>query len=145
MAYPNRPSLMGRLFPSEDRPVDQLSFTEDPSSSTLVSAENGPFGSSSSASFRDGSSRRNDLYQACFASFSNIAAEDRRQTDRTVEGDILAPLKSMSAIKPRPLSRALRLCPLLMLFLGRGLCRRGRRIAQHYKEQTPRGSARYQF
>lgn len=101
MAHPNRPSLMSRLFPQEDRPPGRLSSTEDPSSSTLFSAEKAPFGSSSSASFQDESIRRNNLYQACFASFSNTAAEHRVQQDRAVEGDILEPLKSMSAIKSR--------------------------------------------
>ncbi|PON24226.1 hypothetical protein TGAM01_v206914 [Trichoderma gamsii] len=99
MAHPNRPSLMSRLFPRDDRPAGRLSSTEDPSSSTLFSAEKAPFGSSSSASFQDESIRRNNLYQACFASFSSTTAQDRLQQDRAVEGDSLVPLKSTSAIK----------------------------------------------
>lgn len=105
MAHPNRPSLMSRLFPHEDCPAGRLSSTEDTSSSTLFSAEKAPFGSSSSASFQDESMRRNDLYQACFASFGNATAEDRVQQDKVVEGDTLAPLKSISAIKSRQIPR----------------------------------------
>ncbi|UKZ65907.1 uncharacterized protein TrAtP1_007095 [Trichoderma atroviride] len=97
MAHPSRPSLMSRLFPQEDGPAGRLSSTEDPSSSTLFSAEKAPFGSSSSASFQDESIRRNNLYQACFASFSNTAAQDRVQQDRAVEEDILTSLKKAFA------------------------------------------------
>ncbi|KAM0485510.1 hypothetical protein ACHAPX_001497 [Trichoderma viride] len=97
MAHPSRPSLMSRLFPQEDRPAGRLSSTEDPSSSTLFSAEKPPFGSSSSASFQDESIRRNNLYQACFASFSSTTAQDRLQQDRAVEGDTLGPLRKAFA------------------------------------------------
>ncbi|KAK1255503.1 hypothetical protein MKX08_009498 [Trichoderma sp. CBMAI-0020] len=90
----NQPSLMSRLFP-QDHPAG-LS-TEYLSSSTLVSAEKAPFGSSSSASFQDESIRRNNLYRACFASFSNTAAEHRAQQDRAVEEDTLTPLKKAFA------------------------------------------------
>ncbi|KAL9479566.1 hypothetical protein ACSS6W_004352 [Trichoderma asperelloides] len=93
MAHHSKPSLMSRLFPQEDRPTGQLPSTEDSSSSTLFSAEKVPFGSSSSSSFQDETLRRNDLFQACSASFNNATAGDRIQQDKTVEGDFLAPLR----------------------------------------------------
>ncbi|KAL6905166.1 hypothetical protein GGI43DRAFT_302450 [Trichoderma evansii] len=93
MAHHSKPSLMSRLFPQEDCPAGQLS-SEDLSSSTLFSSEKVPFGSSSSSSsIQDEIRRRNDLFQACFASFSNATAGDRVRQDKAVEGDILAPLK----------------------------------------------------
>lgn len=110
MAHHSKPSLMSRLFPQEDRPAGQVS-SEDFSSSTLFSAERALFGSSSLSSFQDEAVRRNDLFQACFASFSNATAGDRVQQDKAIEGDILTPIKSMSAIKPRQVRRmVLSLC-----------------------------------
>ncbi|KAL7893011.1 hypothetical protein HDV63DRAFT_397415 [Trichoderma sp. SZMC 28014] len=97
MAHPNRPSLMSRLFPQEDHPTGRLSSSDDPSSATLFSAEKAPFGSSSSASFQDESVRRNTLYQACFASFSNTTADHRVQQDRAAEEDIVTSLKKAFA------------------------------------------------
>ncbi|KAL7925964.1 hypothetical protein ACQKWADRAFT_281410 [Trichoderma austrokoningii] len=94
MAHPNRPSLMSRLFP-QDRPA-RLSTLEDSSSATLFSVEKAPFRSSSSTSLQE-SIRRNDLYQACFASFNAAPAEDRVHQEKSVEGDILEPLKKAFA------------------------------------------------
>ncbi|KAM0256591.1 hypothetical protein ACHAQJ_004878 [Trichoderma viride] len=91
MAHLNKSSLMSRLFPQEDRPAKHFSSVEDSSSSTLFSAERAPFGSSSS--FRDENLRPNDLFQACFASFSNDATKDKVQPDKAIEGDMLTSLR----------------------------------------------------
>lgn len=116
MAHHSKPSLMSRLFPQEDRPTGQLPSTEDSSSSTLFSAEKVPFGSSSSSSFQDETLRRNDLFQACSASFNNATAGDRIQQDKTVEGDFLAPLRSMSAITSQQVYQAVLSLSLLLMF-----------------------------
>lgn len=84
MTHLNRPSLISRLFPQENRPAGRLSSTEDLSSFTLFSAEEAPFAllsSLSSLSFQDKSIRRNNLYQVCSlpaATLRGTAEEGRR-------------------------------------------------------------------
>lgn len=145
MAHPNRPSLMSRLFPQEDHPTGRLSSSDDPSSATLFSAEKAPFGSSSSASFQDESVRRNTLYQACFASFSNTTADHRVQQDRAAEEDIVTSLKSMPAIIPQQVSRVTLSLSATNASPCRGLCRRSCRAAHLHYKQISRSSPRHQF
>ncbi|RFU78644.1 flavo [Trichoderma arundinaceum] len=101
MAHSSKSSLISRLFPQEDPPTS----SGDPSSSStlfarlsspgLLSAAKAPFVASSSS--RDEQLRPNDLYRACFATFSNDAAESRAQEDKAAEGDALAQLREAFA------------------------------------------------
>ncbi|KAL6874285.1 hypothetical protein HDV57DRAFT_524077 [Trichoderma longibrachiatum] len=103
MAHPNPPSLMDRLFPQEDPPAGQISSSDDLSSSTLLgllsspgiySAIKAPFLSSSS---RDEQLRSNDLYRACFSTFSNDAIKSKAQEQKAAEADSLEQLKEAFA------------------------------------------------
>ncbi|TFB06616.1 hypothetical protein CCMA1212_001273 [Trichoderma ghanense] len=102
MAHPNQ-SLMNRLFPQEDRPAGHSSSSDDLSSSTLLgrlsspgifSASNAPLLSSSS---RDEQLRHNDLYRACFATFSNDAIKSKAQEQKIAEAGLLEQLKEAFA------------------------------------------------
>ncbi|KAH0492090.1 hypothetical protein TgHK011_007057 [Trichoderma gracile] len=103
MAHPNQSSLMNRLFPQEDRPAGHSSSSDDLSSSTLLgrlsspgifSATKGPLLSSSS---RDEQLQPNDLYRACFATFSNDENKSKAQQQKSAGEDSLEQLKEAFA------------------------------------------------
>lgn len=144
MAHPNPPSLMDRLFPQEDPPAGQMSSSDDLSSSTLLgllsspgiySAIKAPFLSSSS---RDEQLRSNDLYRACFSTFSNDAIKSKAQEQKAAEADSLEQLKGSYQAKAEYLSSTLN----QTWSLCRSICPGRRRTVHLGSRKVGRGQAR---